>query len=51
MKKKDEVNLRRRTNILLGILNGPLSLLMLRENMMLAISSMSVGWMNIELFH
>ena len=45
MKKKDEVNLRRRTNILLGILNGPLSLLMLRENMMLAISSMSVGWM------
>ena len=43
--------MQRRTKILLGILNGPLSLLMFREDMMLAISLMSVGWMNTELLH
>ena len=41
----------RRIKILFGILKGPLALLMLREDMMLAISSRSVGWINIELLH
>ena len=32
----------KRINILFGILNGPLALLMLREDMILAVSSLSV---------
>ena len=38
-----EISFFRRIKILLGILNGPLALLMLREDMMLAICSLSVG--------
>ena len=38
----------RRIKISLGILNGPLVLLMLREDIMLAIPSLSVGWLNNE---
>ena len=39
-----EIFLFRRTTILFWILNGPLALLVLREDMMLAISSLSVDW-------
>ena len=39
----------RRIKILFEILKGPLALLMLREDMVLVISSLSVGWINIEL--
>ena len=46
-----EISRFRRIMILFGILKGPQALLMLREDMMLAISSLSVGWINIELLH
>ena len=39
-----EIFLFRRTTILFWILNGPLALLVLRVDMMLAISSLSVDW-------
>ena len=39
----------RRTHILYGILSGPETLLELREDMMLVISSLSVGCRNIVL--
>ena len=38
-----EISCFRRIKIFFGILKGPLALLMLREDMMLAISSLSVG--------
>ena len=41
----------RRIRILFGILNEPLVLLMLREDIMLAISSLPEGWRNIEILH
>ena len=41
----------RRIKILFGILKGPQTLLILREDMKLAISSLSVGWINTELLH
>ena len=37
----------RRIKTLFGILKGPLTLLMLREDVMLAISSMFVDWINV----
>ena len=37
-----EISFLKRINILFGILNGPLALLMLREDMILALSSLSV---------
>ena len=46
-----EISCFRRIKILFGILKGPQALLILREDMMLAISSLSVGWINIELLH
>ena len=46
-----EISCSRRIKILLGTLKGPLALLMLIEDMMLVISSLSVGWINIELLH
>ena len=36
----------KRIKILLGLLNGPLVFLMLREDIMLAISSLPGGWIN-----
>ena len=44
-----EISCFRRIKVLFGTLKGPLALLMLREDMVLAISSWSVGWINIEL--
>ena len=44
-----EISCFRKIKILLGILKGTLSLLMLREDMMLPSSSESIGWINIEL--
>ena len=41
----------RKIKILFGIQKGPQALLILREDMMLVISSLSVGWINIELLH
>ena len=46
-----EISCFRRIKILFGILKGPQVLLMLREDMILAISSQSVGQINIELLH
>ena len=46
-----EISCFRRIKILFGILKGPQVLLMLREDMILAVSSRSVGWINIELLH
>ena len=46
-----EISCFRRIKILFGILKGPQASLILREDMILAISSMSVGWINIELLH
>ena len=46
-----EISCFRRIKILFEILKGPLALLMLREDMMSAISSQSVGWINKELLH
>ena len=46
-----EISCFRRVKILFGILEGPLALFMLREDIMLAISSLSVGWINVELVH
>ena len=46
-----EISCFRRIKILFGILKGPQALLVLREDMMLAISLLSVGCMDIELFH
>ena len=46
-----EISCFRRIKILFGILKGPQALLILREDMMLAISSLSVGWIDIELLH
>ena len=43
-----EISCFRRIKILFGILKGPQALLILREDMMLAISLLSVGWTNIE---
>ena len=45
-----EISCFRRIKILFGILKGPQALLILREDM-LAIFSLSVGWINIELLH
>ena len=44
-----EISFFRRTKILFGIPNGSVALLTLREDMMLAISSLSVDWINVEL--
>ena len=41
----------RRIKILYGIQKGPLAFLMLREDIMLAISLLSVGWINTEFLH
>ena len=41
-----EISFFKRIKISLGILNGPLVFLMLREDIMLAISSLSGGWVN-----
>ena len=41
----------RTIKILFGILKGPQALWIPREDMMLAISSLSVVWINIELLH
>ena len=46
-----EIHCFRKIKILFGILKGPQALLILREDMMLVISSLSVGWINIELLH
>ena len=46
-----EISCFRRIKILFGILKGAQALVILREDMMLAISSLSVGWINIELLH
>ena len=46
-----EISYFRRIKILFGILKEPLALLMLREDMMPAISSLSVDWINIELLY
>lgn len=46
-----EISCFRGIKILCGILKEPLASLMLREGMMLATSSLSVGWMNVELLH
>ena len=40
-----------RIKILFGILKGPLALLMLREDKMLVISSLSLRWINTEFLH
>ena len=45
-----EISCFRKIKILFGILKGPQTLLILKEDM-LAISSLSVGWINIELLH
>ena len=39
----------RKIKILFEILKGPLALLMLKEDMVLVISSLSVGWISIDL--
>ena len=46
-----EISCFRRIKILFGILKGREALLILREDMILAISSLSVGWINRELLH
>ena len=46
-----EISCFRRIKILFQILKGPQALMVLKEDMMLAISSLSVGWINIELLH
>ena len=46
-----EISFLKRFNILKGIPFGPLDLVMLGVDMILAISSLTVGWMNTELLH
>ena len=46
-----EISYFRRIKILLGILKGPLALMMSKEDMMLVISSLSVCWINIQILH